>query len=188
VSTGATHRVGGLYAGTALGLAAGWPLWQTAASALIAAGVAHGPTSPDADQSWLAWTGRHRGVTHWPGWPLLLAAFTPAAGPQGWPLYSIAVGVLVGHLVLDAVWGKPGVPLLPCAPWFYVGLGLPVQARRTVRERDWSGELVERKVSVGHVEAAARRVLQWGLVPLGAWAVLAPAILPALLAGSGRAA
>lgn len=188
MSTGATHRVGGLYAGALLGVAAGWPLWQTAASALISAGVAHGPTSPDGDQSWLAWTGRHRGVTHWWGWPALLAAFTPLTGPEGWPLYSIAVGVFVGHLVLDAMWGKPGIPLLPCAPWWHVGLGLPVQARRKVRERTWTGEVVERTVEVGYLEAASRRVLQWGLVPLGGWVVLAPVFLPALMASSGRPA
>src|SRR4051812_41471480 len=99
---GQTHLVLGVHAGTALGLAAGWPLWQVAASALISAGVSHGRLSPDADQTWLAWTGRHRTITHWWGWPALVAAFAPLAGPQGWPLYSLAVGWL-SHIAGDAV-------------------------------------------------------------------------------------
>jgi LexA-binding, inner membrane-associated putative hydrolase len=182
VSNGPTHRVLGLYGGAVLGLAAGWPLWQTAASAVIASATAHGPTSPDGDQSWLAWLGRHRGVTHWWGWPALLATFAPLAGPGGWPLYSLAVGVAVGHLLGDLVWGEPGIPLLPFDPWWHVGLCLPNDGRRKIRSRDWTGEVREATIRVGRAERVARRVLQWGLVPLGAWVTLSPVILPALAA------
>jgi hypothetical protein len=153
---GPTHYLMGVYAGAGTGVAASWPLWQTATAAVIATSVAHGPTSPDGDQTWLSWTGRHRGVTHWWGWALLLAAAGQGLGPPGWPLVALAAGV-ASHLVGDLLYGSPGVPLLPCKPWGHVGLRWRVSGTdRTSGRR------------VGRSELAVRWALRWGLIPLAA--------------------
>jgi membrane-bound metal-dependent hydrolase YbcI (DUF457 family) len=169
---GPTHYLMGVYAGAGTGVAASWPLWQTATAAVIATSVAHGPTSPDGDQTWLSWTGRHRGVTHWWGWALLLAAAGQGLGPPGWPLVALAAGV-ASHLVGDALYGSPGVPLLPCKPWGFVGLRWRVAGRVRGPQPPLSRIPVVRQVQrwrrqVGHSELAVRWLLRWGLIPLAA--------------------
>ncbi len=157
---GPTHYLLGAYAGTAVGLASGWPLWQTVTSGMIATATAHGHLSPDADQSWLRWVGRHRGITHWWMWPLLIAGFGLDVGPAGWPLLAVAAGI-ASHIVGDFFYGSPGVPLLPMKPWMFVGLRLRMAPKRG--QRRWSFG--------GRSEPVVRWLLRWGLVPLAAFTV-----------------
>ena len=169
---GSTHRVWGLYCGAGLGVAAGWPLWQTAASAVISCATSNGPTSPDGDQTWLAWLDRHRGIVHWPGWPLIVAAIA-APHPMAWAVLSLVAG-WTSHLIGDAVFGVPGIPLLPFPvpvkgkvrgrtktvhTRLYVGLQLPTDSHRQVAT--WFGTR-----RPGWIERRTRFVLSWGLIPL----------------------
>ena len=66
----------------------------------------------------------HRGLLHWWGLPAIAYAATMGLDAPWWALTAIH-GLIVGvaaHLVLDAVWGEPGIPLAPW--WWHVGLGL----------------------------------------------------------------
>jgi hypothetical protein len=176
---GSTHRIIGFETGVLFGLAAGFPAWQSLASGVIASASANGPFSPDGDQSWLAWTGRHRGITHWPGWPLLAIGLVPAPFGAGYAVVALALGYL-SHIVADAVYGKPGVPLLPVTPWWHVGLGLRCEGRvkryRPTPEGHWYAGSEPVYVKVGQSERWLRRGLQYLAVPLGAWVVLGPVV------------
>jgi hypothetical protein len=79
--------------------------------------------SPDADQSWLrGLPGGHRGMSHWPGWPVLAAVIMLGAGVPVLAWYAL-VG-WVSHLLADFLVGEApmGVPLSPFGGW-RVGLG-----------------------------------------------------------------
>jgi membrane-bound metal-dependent hydrolase YbcI (DUF457 family) len=114
------------------------PGWQQAAGTLLAVVVSVGPDIDNArwwrkldryvPDEWLGYGGplAHRGLTHWWGWPALVAWTTwqmPAA--SAWPVLALAVG-WASHLLGDLAFGitPPGVPL---APWSaHVGLRLKV--------------------------------------------------------------
>jgi hypothetical protein len=144
-----------------------WAIPQALAAAAVASQFAGGRFSPDADQygSWEFWRvpwrwfakwvsswrcyarerGRHgdptqhRGITHWPGvpvlWSLVLAVLelvgagtglAPAQTP--WWLVWAAIGGWSSHLLGDAIHGRgyrargPGIPLAPW--WNHHGVGL----------------------------------------------------------------
>lgn len=137
---GSGHIHVGAAAGLVLGHTAGWPVWQSVAAAVIAAGCAR---VPDVDnRGWwqtadrvipdeaLGHGGpmRHRGVTHWWLWPVAVAVCAVVAGGvAGFVLGSVAAG-WGSHIAADAVFGArsryrgPGVPLFPW--WGHVGVGL----------------------------------------------------------------
>lgn len=139
-----THRLAGAWTGALYGWHTGLPMWACAATAGAATLTSAGVLSPDVDQfkAWrrvdrwtpdelFGWGGpmKHRGLTHWPGWPVLAIHLL-----QGQPssMLSVAVWALVlgwaSHLLLDFIWGRAfgdrgcGVPLLGWTG--YVGLGL----------------------------------------------------------------
>lgn len=140
----ATHNLLGAASGLGLGLALGWPWWQTLASAGLASITSDGPTSPDADQfGWwkridrwvpdeLLGKGgpmRHRGLSHFWGLPVLAALFVYFRIDPHWQW--IGWGLVVGwssHLVGDFVFGAAsqyrgaGIPWWPW--WGHEGVGL----------------------------------------------------------------
>ena len=114
------------------------PAWQQAAGTLLAVVVSVGPDIDNArwwrkldryvPDEWLGYGGplAHRGLTHWWGWPALVAWTTwqmPTA--SAWPVLALAVG-WASHLLGDLVFGitPPGIPLAPW--WAHVGLRLKV--------------------------------------------------------------
>ncbi len=141
---GSGHVQVGFASGLAVGSVAGWPLWRSVAAGVVAAALSR---LPDVDnRRWwqtadtllpdeaLGHGGpmRHRGVTHWWAWPVLLAVVSQlgvsAAGVDvGWLVLAAAVG-LGSHVVADFVFGAKskfrdaGVPLFPW--WGHVGVGL----------------------------------------------------------------
>lgn len=147
-----THHLGGAWAGALYGWHVGLPLWACAWTAAAATVTAGGILSPDMDQfkGWkrinrwtpdeaLGWGGplKHRGITHWPGLPVIAAylvhGWETASMPLWWaPLaVPLAWALIIGwtsHLALDFVWGKAwgnrgkGVPLFGWTG--YVGVGL----------------------------------------------------------------
>lgn len=142
----ATHNLLGAATGLGLGLAAGWPWWQTLVAAGLSSITSDGATSPDADQfkRWrkldeylpdeLLGKGgplQHRGLSHWWGLPVLAAALVWFLVPGGlqWIGWALVAG-WASHLAGDLVFGKadrwsgrgPGIPIAPW--WGHVGLGL----------------------------------------------------------------
>lgn len=135
------HHVVGAAAGVWLAALSGWPAWQTAAAAGIAAAAA---PLPDLDnrRGWrmvdrvipdevLGHGGpmRHRGLLHWWALPAAAAVVVWLAWP--WPGEWAAWAGLAGwasHLAGDLCVGArspyrgPGVPLAPW--WGHVGIGL----------------------------------------------------------------
>ncbi len=123
---GSTHRLFAASVSIATSTASGAPLWQAAASAVIATASSAGWTSPDSDQSWLDWVpGGHRGLTHWWGLPALLSVAVLIYVPTeaAWALWALLLG-WGSHLLGDFVFGErpPGIPMAPW--WAYAGLGL----------------------------------------------------------------
>lgn len=145
-----THQVGGLVAGLAVAQATAWKGHAGLGEAVFLAGTAFltagGVMSPDVDLSrtwraldrWLPdeWLGaggplQHRGVTHWWGTILVMAAgwwlaatLIPPLG-RFWPLMAGQVAGWASHLALDAICGlqvratdgavivRAGVPMMP---------------------------------------------------------------------------
>lgn len=123
---GSTHRLFAASTSLAISTGYGQPAWQTGAAAVIATASAAGWTSPDADQSWLAWVpGGHRGLTHWWGLPAAAALATLLFVPPeaAWAVWALLVG-WTSHLVGDFLFGErpPGIPLAPW--WAYSGIRL----------------------------------------------------------------
>ena len=122
---GSTHRLAAASASLSVSAAVGAPVWQAACAALIATATSSGWTSPDADQSWLAWVpGGHRGLTHWWGLPALAVVPALLVPPQtAWAVWALLIG-WSSHLVGDFVFGRRprGVPMAPW--WGHAGLGL----------------------------------------------------------------
>ena len=80
---GSTHRLFAASVSLAVSTSYAQPAWQAVAAAVIATASAAGWTSPDADQSWLAWVpGGHRGLTHWWGLPAAAAIAARAASAK----------------------------------------------------------------------------------------------------------
>lgn len=120
-----------------------WRWW--APGAAVGVVTAQGWFSPDADQSWLrGLPGGHRGMSHWPGWPVLAAAIMLGAGVPVLAWYAL-VG-WVSHLVADFLVGEApmGVPLSPFGG-FRVGLGMVTPGTWLLR----TGGVVEWVMAVG---------------------------------------
>lgn len=130
------HRSGAAAAALGVAYATGMP---PVAAGLLTVGALTSAMWPDTDNA--RWFRRvdsalpdevlgnggplnHRGLLHWWGWPALAyVAALPLAGP--WWVLAVAHGLIVGvasHLALDAVFGRPGIPLLPW--WGHVGVGV----------------------------------------------------------------
>lgn len=123
---GSTHRLFATSASLAASTYLAVPTWQAAAGAVVATATSSGWSSPDADQSWLAWVpGGHRGLTHWWGLPALAAVAVLVFVPPetAWALWALLIG-WTSHIVGDFVFGErpPGIPMAPW--WAYAGLGL----------------------------------------------------------------
>ena len=118
------------------------PGWQQAAGTLLAVVVSVGPDIDNArwwrkldryiPDEWVGFGGPlgHRGLTHWWGWPALLAWTAWQIPAEGrWPILALAVG-WASHLVGDLVFGitPPGIPLAPW--WAHIGLRLKVGSRK----------------------------------------------------------
>ncbi|NLT53619.1 MAG: hypothetical protein GXX79_03410 [Actinomycetales bacterium] len=143
--TGATHRLLGMSVVLGLAVAQGWSPLQAGAGTVIGLAVSGGRLSPDMDQfrGWrladrvlpdeaLGQGGpmRHRGLTHWWGLPILVAATVPVVPPgYRWLVLALLAG-WCSHLLGDFLFGRadarsgrgPGIPLAPW--WGHVGLGL----------------------------------------------------------------
>lgn len=99
-----------------------WRVWPVGVAVSVV--TCQGWFSPDADQSWLrGLPGGHRGMSHWVGWPLLVAGWLLGAGVAH-PLVWFALVGWVSHLVGDFLVGERpmGIPLSPFGGW-RVGLG-----------------------------------------------------------------
>lgn len=92
-------------------------------------------TLPDTDQTkpwrlldklvpdeWFGGPLAHRGITHWWGIPAIAYAATlNLAGPAAVIVQGLILGY-AAHIALDAIWGRPGVPVGPW--WWHAGVSL----------------------------------------------------------------
>lgn len=126
------HQTGAVAAALTVATVTGMPATHTAVFTAAAAATS---TLPDIDQTkpWrlldrivpdeLLGAGGpldHRGASHWWGWPA--AAFYATWSLTGMPgavVHGLVFGV-AAHIVLDAGWGRPGVPVAPW--WWYAGV------------------------------------------------------------------
>lgn len=117
---GPSHLLLGAVAGATYAAAVASPTSVVILSAIAATAVAHGPSSPDMDQTdtWRAIVPprlrTHRfGASHWFGWPLLVWLFLiPNLDPEA---RTLAVPLLIGwtsHLIGDLPFGR-----LALFPW-----------------------------------------------------------------------
>lgn len=121
-----------------------WRWWVPGAAVSVI--TCQGWFSPDADQSWLrGLPGGHRGMSHWLGWPVLVAAGLLGAGVSH-PLAWYALVGWVSHLVGDFLVGEApmGVPLSPFGGW-RVGLGALTPGTWLLR----TGGVVEKLAAYG---------------------------------------
>ena len=130
------HAAGAQLAWLGYSTTAGLPGWQQAAGSVLALALS---MAPDVDnRNWWrkvdGWVPdeilgaqgplRHRGITHFWGWPALLGYAAWATPPSvAWVAWALTIG-WGSHLLMDFIFGikPPGVPLLPW--WGHVGLGL----------------------------------------------------------------
>lgn len=126
------HRSGAVAGALAVASATG----MRPASAAVLVGAAYvTSTLPDIDQTkpwrmldkvvpdeWFGGPLAHRGLTHW--WGIPAVAYATTLSLTGYAL-DAAHGLILGyaaHIALDAVWGRPGVPVGPW--WWHAGVGL----------------------------------------------------------------
>ena len=125
-----THYAAGAARGLAVGqvghLVASWPTYDVAALGAVALATAGGELSQDVDQfKWFRrldrWTPdellggggpfQHRGITHWIGWPPIMAAawvFVMWRWPETARFWWAGWGVVIGwtsHVIMDALYG-----------------------------------------------------------------------------------
>lgn len=176
------HRL--LAAATVIAAAHTWtlPPAQVGVMVVAAAVTGGGVLSPDMDLRWARVDGivpdevlggggplGHRQVTHWVGWPALLAAWLtygpPLPSVPSWILWGVVAG-WGSHLVGDAMFGAAGyghgkgVPLVFW--WVRFGTGIPC------------GSLPARVVSYGVLPVALAwltltLVAGWPVVPSSAF-------------------
>lgn len=123
---GPQHRLAGAAAGAGYATYVGAPYVVVVATTLIATLTAGGSMSPDMDQSgwWRSiphWQGmRHRGVSHWFGWPVLAWVYGVTALPASLTVVGTALVIGWGsHILADLPFGK-----VPLTPWGSVRVGL----------------------------------------------------------------
>lgn len=183
---GPSHRLLGALCGAVVGSSAGhdWPM--VAMTAIVASTTAHGPTSPDLDQSgpWRAaqrLSGpfsalfRHRsGLSHW--WGVPVAAWL-AIGQLPAPTQWVAVALLTGwvsHLIGDFVFGR-----LHLLPWGGPSFGFSLRTDGFIE--DGSVRLRGRKVTL--IPFGPTRVVITIALAYVLWATPAVPYVPALIAG-----